>query len=173
MNSQFHFVCSAFVADYCFLPVLFPVSSPHHTITTSYHYNVSLFIFVLFLLVVYEGNGRTFWKCEEEEMFTPREGKKVWQSEVSEKLVCRKHQVLLCDVVLCECMTCISGLHQGVRCCFTIYTAITGWRGAPSTPASHRVFCRFFYFKFEAEHFLLHHKLWRGTSEKLKDRYSV
>lgn len=115
-----------------------------------------LFLF-LFLLVVHEGNGKIFWKCEEEECLLPERGEKVWQSEVSEKLVCRKHQVLLCDVVLCECMTCKSGLHQGVRCCFTIYTAITGWRGAPSAPASHRVFCRFFYFnKFEAEHFLLH-----------------
>lgn len=139
--------------------------------TTSYHYNVSLFIFV------FVSFGCTWMKWEDflkvwrgGNVYSQRGGKKVWQSEVSEKLVCRKHQVLLCDVVLCECMTCKSGLHQGVRCCFTIYTAITGWRVAPSAPASHRVFCRFFYFKFEAEHFLLHHKLWRGTSEKMKDR---
>lgn len=98
--------------------------------TTSYHYNVSLFIFV------FVSFGCTWMKWEDflkvwrgGNVYSQRGGEKVWQSEVSEKLVCRKHQVLLCDVVLCECMTCKSGLHQGVRCCFTIYTAITGWRG--------------------------------------------
>lgn len=148
------------------------ITSPHYYHLLSLQCVIVYFCFCFFWLYMKDIGG--LFESVKRRMFTPRAGeKKVWQSEVSEKLVCRKHQVLLCDVVLCECMTCISGLHQGVRCCFTIYTAITGWRGAPSTPASHRVFCRFFYFKFEAEHFLLHHKLWRGTSEKLKDRYSV
>lgn len=70
--------------------------------------------------------GGLFESVKRRKCLLPEREKKVWQSEVSEKLVCRKHQVLLCDVVLCECMTCISGLHQGIRCCFTIYTAITG-----------------------------------------------
>lgn len=58
-----------------------------------------LFLF-LFLLVVHEWNGRTFWKCEEEEMSTPREGGKKFgkvklaKSWYAENIRC-------CSVMLC------------------------------------------------------------------------
>lgn len=58
-----------------------------------------------------------FYKMEE--MFTAREEKFLRVKSV------KSWYATSGAVMFCECVTRISGLHQGIQCCLTVYSAIT------------------------------------------------